>query len=125
MIGVQHYSSRMVPRDNRDKSGNSPPNNYFKTREMNVNECADYDDSYSYMTPDYYYEPDYAYSVDNNNYEYNTYPVVEYDTNVTYYDSTDNQVTDEDIKEPQPQPSTSGNYLDQDFRAGSIAKRSK
>lgn len=128
MSGVQHYSPRVVPHGlmtghDWRKSGNPQPNNYFKTREMNVNECAGYDDSYSYMTPDYYYEPDYTYSADNNNYEYNTYPAVEYDTNVTYYDSNDNQVTDEGI--PEPQLSTSGNYSEQDFRAGSIAKRSK
>lgn len=130
MSGVQHFTPKMLPHapmagHDWRRSGNPPPNNYFKTREMNVNECAGYDDSYSYMTPDYYYEPDYTYSVDNNNYDYNTYPAVEYDTNVTYHNSTDNQVTDEGIPQLQPQPSTSANYAEQDFRQGSTEKKLK
>jgi len=52
MSGVSRYVARERPsfgqpgvRDWRTH-GNPPPSNYFKTREMNINECANYNDYY-------------------------------------------------------------------------------
>ena len=61
MSGVSHYVPRqLLPVNDWRRSGNPPPSNYFKTREMNLNEMTDYYDPYFY--PDYYYEqPDYYY----------------------------------------------------------------
>lgn len=78
MSGVQHYTAKPLPpagfsgHDWRNH-GNPPPSNYFKTREMNLNESTTYyDDSYY---PDGYYE-----------HEYNSYPyAIEYD-NAIYND---------------------------------------
>lgn len=57
MSGVSHFVPRILPRTIQGhdwtKHGNPPPSNYFKTREMNINEtdCYDY-----YEYPDYTYD---------------------------------------------------------------------
>lgn len=66
MSGVSHYVTKHLPPTNAlsghdwRKSGNPPPTNYFKTREMNFNDCVEdfpYDD-YNYYYE--YYEPYYG-----------------------------------------------------------------
>lgn len=65
MSGVSHFVTKPLPPTNAlsghdwYKSGNPPPTNYFKTREMNFSECVDnssYDDYYY----NEYYEPYYG-----------------------------------------------------------------
>ncbi|CAK1542633.1 unnamed protein product [Leptosia nina] len=69
MSGVSHYVTKELPLTGHDwrKHGNPPPTNYFKSRDLNVNECVepdyyDYYDQYNPTVeyPDYYYfDPDY------------------------------------------------------------------
>lgn len=74
MSGVQHFTPKpMLSGHDWRRSGNPPPNNYFKSREMNVNECAAYDDSYN--TDGYCYEPEYYYN-DYSDY-YSPYGILE------------------------------------------------
>lgn len=70
MSGVSHFVSRPMPVRGHDwtKSGNPPPSNYFKSREINLNECYEYpyyelyyDNSYDERNCDYYEQPDYTY----------------------------------------------------------------
>lgn len=65
MSGVSHFVPKPMPRPltghDWTKHGNPPPSNYFKTREMNMNEVDCYD---------YYEYPDYAY----DNYYDQSYP---------------------------------------------------
>uniref|UniRef100_A0A1E1WP53 Retrotransposon gag domain-containing protein n=1 Tax=Pectinophora gossypiella TaxID=13191 RepID=A0A1E1WP53_PECGO len=83
MSGVQHFTPRNLPLTGHDwrRHGNPPPTNYFKTREVNVNECAtDYDNYYYY--PDYYSDMTYQPTYDND--YYNSYQ------NYTQYDDNYN-----------------------------------
>lgn len=79
MSGVSHFSTKPLPPSGHDwrKFGNPPPSNYFKTREMNFNECTDYDsyyenycdnynDSYCYDYLPYYHEQE---QIDTEQYE--------------------------------------------------------
>lgn len=78
MSGVSHYVAKPMPsfqgRDWRTH-GNPPPNNYFKARDINLNECLAYDDAYyPYYTPDYYDYPSYPeYVQDCNDIPYEEY----------------------------------------------------
>lgn len=113
MSGVSHFQTRTLPPSsglgghNWMRSGNPPPNNYFKSREMNFNECSDYYD-YNYY-PDYYPDDTYTYYNDNPNC---TYQEVTYDyDNCDQYEPYDlpedtNRFHDDSLQD-QPQPSTS------------------
>lgn len=123
MSGVSHYVTRPLPPtqprlSGHDwmKSGNPPPSNYFKTRDINLNECYDYEgyndyyqgcDSYSY-----YPECEYTYEC----------PSVEYEEPQYYTDYNVTEQTDNDNFNNH-QPSTSN--PDQDFQKGSISRKSK
>ncbi|PZC80352.1 hypothetical protein B5X24_HaOG214869 [Helicoverpa armigera] len=118
MSGVQRFTPKPLPPINRpavhdwNKFGNPPPTNYFKTREMNMNECMTYDDSYY---NNYYYEPEYNYYTDCNDGDID--PSLAADS--TYYNvSTDDQVFDE---------SQTGvtNYTQQDFQEASTSQKLK
>lgn len=65
MSGISNFVSRPLPPSGRDwrKYGNPPPTNYFKTREMNFNNCYDYGFQ-PYGNPEHY---------DYNNYSYPYY----------------------------------------------------
>lgn len=69
MSGVSHYVSRPMPMRSHDwtKSGNPPPSNYFRSREINLNECYEYpyyepyyDDRYEEYHCDFYEQPNYT-----------------------------------------------------------------
>lgn len=119
MSGVQQFVPKTLPHTSMTghdwfKSGNPPPTNYFKTRDMNVHECASYDD---YYPADYYYEPEYYYT---DYVDYNT-TNNDYNPDMTYYEATyNNNLTDE--IEPQPGPS---NVKDEDFRSIKSSKKPK
>lgn len=80
MSGVSHFTPRFLPPTgtqghNWATHGNPPPNNYFKSRQMNYTECYDPEsqyDTYDYCSdiPDYsnYYDtvPDYPYYYAND-----------------------------------------------------------
>lgn len=72
MSGVSHFVPKALPPSNPmrghdwSKSGNPPPINYFKTKEMNFNDCSDY---YGYN--DYYTNDDFCYDPSDF---YNCYP---------------------------------------------------
>ncbi|AAA92248.1 ORF A [Trichoplusia ni TED virus] len=106
MSGVQHFVPKTLPvmtgHDWR-KSGNPPPNNYFKTRELNVNEFYSSDDSYNSV--DYYSEPGCDYYTDYYNNPY------DYDTNATCYDLP------YDASETEAQPGPSHVHESQDFQS--------
>lgn len=87
MSGIQHFTPRALPPTSMGHDwrtfGNPPPNNYFKTREINLNDCA-YDDSY-YDYQDYY---DTGYNDEiHNNYHDTTY---NYDDRVQFCDTNTN-----------------------------------
>ena len=122
MSGVSHYVARERPQQPGQvsghdwrKSGNPPPSNYFKSKEVNVNDCASYDDNYyysdySYNEPEYYcassveyMEPSY-YTVTEPNYE----PSFEYPS-VSF-------------EEPEPSTSSAG---EQDFQKRGKSDKSK
>lgn len=74
MSGVSHFVPRTLPPSGHDwrRFGNPPPSNYFKTRDVNLNECAIYADDYNYYYPenyeDYYYADNYDYAEIPNDY---------------------------------------------------------
>lgn len=88
MSGIQHFAHTALPPTSMGhdwrKFGNPPPNNYFKTREINLNECA-YDDSY-YDYQDYYDTGCYNDEIHSNNYD-TTY---NYDDRVQFCDPSSN-----------------------------------
>lgn len=100
MSGVSHYTSRPMPPSGHDwrKFGNPPPNNYFKTREVNFN---DFDFDYGCDNPDY----DYEYYTEYYDYQPqpNFYPV-----NYEQPIYTEN-VTVEEVNQ-EPAPENSGNF---------------
>lgn len=125
MSGVQHYATRQLPptglggHDWR-RNGNPPPSNYFKQREVNMNDCRYYDDTPYY--PEFNHESDYAYYPDM----YETYDQTD-DTTDPY--EQDNNSSDQQLQltypgcsepEDQPQPSTS---KDQNFLKGLESKK--
>lgn len=83
MSGVSHYVSKPLPFKGHDwsKFGNPPPTNYLKSREINFNECPDYeygtyyeqDTAASYYNEPGYYSESCPYSDDN--YHNNSYSV--------------------------------------------------
>lgn len=111
MSGVSHFQPRQLMPNGHNwaKSGNPPPSNYFKTRELNHNECLGYD-NYNYypeFNPDYetqYYYPE--------NSDYNDYSVATYDCDYQPYTLTES--IDDNFSINEPQPSTS-NDQEQDF----------
>jgi hypothetical protein len=76
MSGVQHFNPRVLPPTGGPRGhdwrvhGNPPPTNYFKSREMNFNEC--YDNNNYYTDYNYNYDPDYTYYSEVND-EMNNY----------------------------------------------------
>lgn len=61
MSGVSHYASKPLPPSGHDwrRFGNPPPSNYFKTREVNFNNCLDYE-----------YGPYYDYNNSDSDYQW-------------------------------------------------------
>ena len=120
MSGIQRFTPKILPNTNMltghdwNRSGNPPPSNYFKTREMNTNICMPYDDSY-YDDYTYYSEPESNYYIDNVHYTNEISP--DYACNSTYYVTDDSQLLDEN----QPGPS----HDEQDFQEASILKKPK
>ncbi|CAK1595438.1 unnamed protein product [Parnassius mnemosyne] len=122
MSGVSHYVPKPMPptgltgHDWR-KYGNPPPSNYFKSREMNFNECADYD---SY----YYPEHQYDYYDYNDNDDYTNTVTYDYDDtqHYQYHDATEiNDTTQQDNIDCQPSTSSSP----QDFQKTRFSKKPK
>lgn len=120
MSGVQHFVPKTlpptIPGHDWRRYGNPPPSNYFKSREMNVNECFDYDsyysDSYNYYEPEYYY---------TEHTDHDIAPVY-HDTN--YYDSSPyHELTNDEPPCDEPQASTSTES--QDFQIARISKKLK
>lgn len=115
MSGVQPFTPRpMLSGHNWQNSGNPPPTNYFKHREMNMNECASYDSSY-YPT-EYCYEP-VCFNYDNTYYDYSPFAALEcnYDPNLSDLSVQGNMA---DSSEPQAGPS-------QDFQEDQKSKKLK
>lgn len=125
MSGVQRFTPRTLPHTQMltghdwSKSGNPPPSNYFKSREMNMNECMPYDDAYSYYNNyDSYQEPVYNYYVDDSTYTSDFTP--DFTSDLNYYDLTDKVTGSEEF---QPQPGSS--HADQDFQEVSTLKKQR
>lgn len=121
MSGVQRFTPRPLPHTlmtghDWRKLGNPPPSNYFKSREMNLNECAVYDDSY-YNPYDCYYEPVYGY----NDYAHYTNDLTpDYACDPTYFNTTN------DISSPSNSVShAEDNCDDQDFQKEPIIQKPK
>lgn len=106
MSGVQRFIPRQLPLNNNSQS------NYFKPREMNINECATYDDSYY----GYCYEPEYNYYTDYYNTELD--PGFSHDFN--YFNTT----SDENFCDSQKQIEI-GDQDQQDFREVSTSQKPK
>lgn len=83
MSGVSHFVSKPMPLRGHDwtRSGNPPPSNYFKSREMNFNMCDDYPYTYDYDSYfnvetypenyqlDYYGQPDTYYDYNSDQFQ--------------------------------------------------------
>lgn len=123
MSGVSHFVSRPLPRNTHDWSrhGNPPPSNYFKTRDVNINECASHSDNYcnypAFYEPTYDTESYYNACDSYSEYEYN------YTNDNDCDESSQLQLTyDCEHQEENPQPSTSHA---QDFRLATKQRKSK
>lgn len=114
MSGVSHFVSkpfRPNPFGNNahdwTKSGNPPPSNYFRSREMNFNDCVTYDTPYDDYHSDYY-----SY---NEPFEYSDYSYYS-DSEPQFYDQY-SQLTLENRNEEQGQTSAlTANDNNQDFQ---------
>lgn len=99
MSGVSHFVTKALPPSGHDwrKFGNPPPSNYFKSREMNFNDCFDYEYGPHYdVYSDYYYaEPECYY------YDYNEYPdnYEFYDPNYRYPELPNSECVTETVEE--------------------------
>lgn len=119
MSGIQHFTPRALPPTGLtghdwSKHGNPPPTNYFRSREMNFNECTN--DGY-----DYHYEPDFNYCPDYN--EYPTY-AYEYVDHENYGPETAQVYEHYNVHDTveEPQPSTSQDFF---FQKASISDKPK
>lgn len=115
MSGVSHFVSRQLPHGltghDWRKSGNPPPNNYFKVREMNFNETTDSDDLYYY--PDYYGE------MTNTPYNDAYYDYTQTDAeNYNMYDNDHGQYSEATLSLEAPPPSTNKNQNELGFHKG-------
>lgn len=123
MSGVSTYVAKSLPPaglsgHNWAKSGNPPPSNYFKTREMNFNEC--FDNDYSYYPATQYFEPEYYYVNDN---DYTYIPPDMYNCNdQEHYEPGLTDTTNDD---PQDYDQTPFNNPEQDFLKGQTSRKSK
>lgn len=91
MSGVSHFVTKTLPSTNAPavhdwrKFGNPPPTNYFKTREMNFNDCIDdyqnYDFYDEYCEPYYYDFSENQYEVDPSIQEYVEHPQLSHNDN--------------------------------------------
>ncbi|XP_053606971.1 uncharacterized protein LOC128679814 [Plodia interpunctella] len=113
MSGVSHFAPKPLPPSGHDwrRFGNPPPSNYFKTREMNVNECYDYQ-----------YDPY------NDSYDNQPYFVTNPD--LDYYEQTDNpydnnEETYPSYYEPREIAENSCGNDQQDFHKGSPSDKQK
>lgn len=118
MSGVSPFIPKPLPPTGMtghdwSRRGNPPPNNYFKTREMNFNECSDYDD-YSYY-PDYYIDYDLYYNSYYHPSNYDQPPM-------TYEQDDSTNESYEYRSQEQGQPSTPS---EQDFHLTTPSKRLK
>lgn len=111
MSGVSHYITKerppmgQIPGHDWRRFGNPPPSNYFKTREMNINEINEFDNYYGYY-PDYYAynEPGEYYYVANPNY---------------FQPEPPNYVINEILNYDQPQEIPSESYIDTEVPSNS------
>lgn len=123
MSGVSHYVTRPLPSTGLrghdwTKSGNPPPSNYFKSREMNLNMCSEYDGYYYPECEPHSYYPEYDHLAPE-------YPMYEPDESQYYpeYNVTEPQYYSEGQHEPEPSDSTGSS--DQDFQSRQISRKSK
>lgn len=112
MSGVSHFTPKVLPPSGHDwtKYGNPPPTNYFKSRDVNLNECYTYEHDYNdYNCYPVYYEPEHVF-YDSNSYSYTNEPT-DYDpTNYMLdeqYTAQTPEVTYNEQTDDEPQPSTS------------------
>lgn len=121
MSGVQHFVPKTLPPNlsghDWRRQGNPPPSNYFKSKEMNINECFD-ENPYNI----YYDEVNYG------NYYYSEY---DYDNAPTYNDSyfcDDNTMQPETLANEPPtcdEPQASSSQSPQDFQTTTAYKKSR
>lgn len=112
MSGVSHYVSRGIPPTppaqwNWARQGNPPPTSYFKTRDVNLNECSNYaNDYYNYDDYNNYYNDTYDYYTTDMNdctYYYDSgYTIQEIPT----YDNDVSTMTRDDVQATDGQPSS-------------------
>lgn len=119
MSGVSHFVPRPLPPSGHDwrKFGNPPPNNYFKSRDVNMTDCETYydyyDDNYDYYTSDYY---------DCDGATYDDYYNYNYYENQPQVDTSYELPVMSEPSEPQPGPSSINR---EDFREDAIIKKPK
>lgn len=121
MSGVSHYVTKERPIGGQQsghdwrKYGNPPPSNYFKTREMNMNEISDYyqPEYYEYSVPEGYQFVDHP--------EYYYAEPVYYVDNEPYYQSS-YETAPASCIEPEPSSSTA---QEQDFQSRDTSPTSK
>jgi hypothetical protein len=103
MSGVSHFVPRPLPPSGHDwrKFGNPPPNNYFKSREVNFNDFDyGYDTNYDYDYGQYDCYPEYV--------EYEQYP----DNHINNYSYAQPDTSEAFVEEivPNPEPSENKNF---------------
>lgn len=127
MSGVSHFAPRVLPPTTHDWSrhGNPPPTNYFKTRDVNVNECTPYDDYYNYPG-DYYSYSDSYYTDDPRDAD-----GFDYDSYFTHQSEIPTQAPPElcytrtEIQEESVESSRSSNDESQNFHKAHTSKTLK
>lgn len=125
MSGVSHYVVKEKPTFGQPsghdwrKHGNPPPSNYFRTREMNINECANYNDIY-YQPEMYEYSEPENYNLVGHPEYYDPELVYDMYNEPSYESSYD--VAPASYSEPEPSTSTS---QDQDFQNRGKSRSSK
>lgn len=115
MSGVSHFSTKplppRIPGHDWRRFGNPPPSNYFKSREINLNESYDiYDNNYNYYPDYYYYQADYTEPDYNSYYDHQTVPGNIYENDPQY---TETQLSYPAASIESAKPSTK--LTEQDF----------
>jgi hypothetical protein len=121
MSGVSHFVSKPMPPSGHDwrRQGNPPPSNYFKTRDVNVNDCWTYDPNFDYYDStaphDYNAYTDYGPSYDSC-FE----PICYVTDNGQCYDGELLSSNEQLIEQPQISNTDISN---EDFQQGSTSKK--
>lgn len=121
MSGVQHFVSKPMPLTGHDwrRHGNPPPTNYFKSRDVNVNDCWTYDNNFDYHNCTAPYDYD-SYTDYGPNYDVCYGEQIAYGTDSGH--CYDNELLSSEQLE-QSQQADDDNITNEDFQQASTSKK--